>query len=190
MKEQTRRFVSRVMLILAIVFVLFGSITLYIAYEFYTWAESSRDWPTTEGVVTKSDFCSEVRAARNFPYRSETYYWADIQYDYTVNGLRYISGDIGVSTAKTNVRTDVQEVLDRFPVGRRITVYYDPFNPDDTLLEPGADTGNYVVFFVGGLFYLAGLVVTYIRSRIHNRQSDDDDPAIEPYQPYEEQKEE
>lgn len=100
-------------------------------------AVASPAWPTVEGTVTKS----QVRRRRgNRSLR--------MRYEYDVNGQTYESGQIaffGRVLAGT-----VTERRKRYPLGTKVTVYYNPDNPAVAVLEPGAR----IVSFLG-----AGLVV-------------------------------
>jgi len=64
-----------------------------------------------------------------------------VEYTYTVdrselfgNTIRHPSFEIGDG--------DARRIVDRFPTGSQITVYYDPQNPTDSLLLPGLCAGH------------------------------------------------
>ncbi|MBP7593115.1 MAG: DUF3592 domain-containing protein, partial [Chloroflexi bacterium] len=52
-----------------------------------------------------------------------------------------------------------QAILDRYPNGQRIAVFYDPTQPDKAVLEPGVSGGSYIVLGIGLLFVFISLLV-------------------------------
>lgn len=76
-----------------------------------------------------------------------------IEYEYTVNGLAYrstqinigfIPGDLGIS----------KKVLERFPIGAEVTVFFSPIKHDESVLVQGHTAFN-VVLYVVSLFFLS-----------------------------------
>ena len=61
------------------------------------------------------------------------------------------------------------EVTDRYPVGAEVQVHFDPEDPANAVLEPGADASTYGMFAIAGAFaFLApvglfGLLRTSLR---------------------------
>jgi hypothetical protein len=87
-----------------------------------------------------------------------------VQYSYEVKGERYEGNRItpGLQWGGTGA----EKVIDRYPVGARVTVYYDPKNPSEALLErnpPGYVLWLWVALIVldvflcgiGGVMYWA-----------------------------------
>jgi hypothetical protein len=52
----------------------------------------------------------------------------------------------------------VRELLDKYPAGTEVTVYYDPANPDSAVIERRFDTWLSVFAGIGGLTALGGLL--------------------------------
>jgi hypothetical protein len=88
-------------------------------------------WPSVVGVVSKS--------ARETVYtehgrRAE----AKIEYVYDVKGTRYRNGTIAFGMLRGKLTWgDADRRLAEFPVGRRVTVYYDPRRPRVACLRRG-----------------------------------------------------
>lgn len=68
-----------------------------------------------------------------------------MNYEYTVDGTNYTSDDIYVGNGFGDYYSEAsaQGVLDTYPVGSEITVYYDPENPGNCALEPGVKATHY-----------------------------------------------
>jgi hypothetical protein len=50
-----------------------------------------------------------------------------------------------------------QEVAAMYPVGEKVTVYYNPDNPKIATLEPGISVGSFVILGVSAIILLVGL---------------------------------
>ena len=87
---------------------------------------AAQSWHSTTGRVVKSRV--EVRGGDN------TSVSPMIRYEYTVNGQPYQSTRfrVGMLVLKGN---DAYEIVDRYPEGASVTVYYDPQNPAEATLE-------------------------------------------------------
>jgi hypothetical protein len=105
---------------------------------------------TTEGVVIKS----ETKWSSGGPISVLTY---DIEYEYTIGGMRY------KSTRVTHGRSDENpyKILNRYPVSKIVTVYYDSSRPDFSVLEiTGLSAKTYRQ--LGGLAFLFFLAFFWI----------------------------
>jgi hypothetical protein len=122
-------------------------------------AVTSPYWPTTEGIVISSKVAESGFSdnAAWHPY---------VSYRYSVRGKEYISEDIEVIRVN-NGNTDyyARQVVERYPVGRRVKVYYVHDNPAMALLEPGVPDNDIfasalllVIGGVGLFFLLASLL--------------------------------
>jgi hypothetical protein len=68
----------------------------------------------------------------------QTFYTADIKYAYTVQGVEYRSDVVVIGGHSYGANATVK----RYPLGKKVSVSYDPDNPGRAVLEPG-------VFFYG-----------------------------------------
>lgn len=92
--------------------------------------QTSKQWPITTGVVTESDIYS--RKSYGAYDSGETV--AAVSYSYTV-GVESYSGDL---YSRAFVFTSKQKrLINKYPQGSQITVYYHPEKPDLSIVEPG-----------------------------------------------------
>lgn len=94
---------------------------------------ASMYWPTTQGDIVQS-VVQRDSEARFFP---------QVQYTYSVAGERFQSDTITYRGHSLDLAT-AESYTARYPVGSRVTVYYDPDCPAISLLEPGVRRGAYV----------------------------------------------
>lgn len=91
--------------------------------------EQSQSWPSTAGIVLKSRV--EVLGGE---YTSVI---PRVLYEFEVAGQVYQSGKIrpGDGTFTSYPSGDAYEIVDKYPIGSAVVVYYNPTNPADCALE-------------------------------------------------------
>ncbi|NPA58531.1 MAG: DUF3592 domain-containing protein [Aquificae bacterium] len=116
-----------------------GTITLFLFYRLV----SVFFWKKTEGTVIKSGM---ERAENNHRY---DYFKPAVEYRYTVGGKEYTGRKVFLTELASDRKT-VEKVLKQFPEGGKITVYYNPFRPEEAVLKRGYHAGMFIqtlVFF-------------------------------------------
>ncbi len=123
---------------------LFAVMVLWIQWQ--NWR--TRHWRSTLGRIVESRNASrDVRSrdsqlvgtsGRGSPTvvstgRVDRKNFAAIAYEYTVAGKKLLGRQIGVGKDHGNL--DVVKLLQRYPQGKVVTVYYDPAAPDESILE-------------------------------------------------------
>lgn len=93
--------------------------------------QSAQNWASTTGTV----LMSSVQSSHSGSGGHSTY--PVIVYQYQVNGKTYQSQTLraGDKYLKVNVSWQAQETVDKYPIGKQVTVYYDPNNPAECALE-------------------------------------------------------
>jgi hypothetical protein len=148
---------------------------------FYKWLEvrAASHWPQTTGKVVVST--SQVRKVKTFDDSRESgrshekRNFALIVYEYTVSGKKLRNDRVSIGEDLGNF--EVAETIARYPVGKIVTVYYNPLRPKTAVLERDAPKGVFgcviwlVVIGVAGTlgsFYGFNQITIYLTSRIHN----------------------
>jgi hypothetical protein len=118
----------------------------------------SQGWPSTTGTITSHRFLGQ----KFEEYDGDFYTKVDvyIHYQYSVNGVKYISQTINA----INSLFYPADYADRYPVDSEVIVYYNPRNPYDAVLEPGfvgpllgLDVINFSLFGLGIYFCSRGI---------------------------------
>ncbi len=126
---------------------LFG-VFLMVCFTWYIFRSiQCQDWPTTEGVVEEANMNSG-----NHP--------ASFSYSYQIAGKNYTGTRLGF--AESN---DPKVILNRFHVGQKVSVYYNPDDPDLATLETGIHSGTWWSFGCGIFFSLLGLFMLNVKER-------------------------
>jgi hypothetical protein len=92
--------------------------------------QSAQTWPSITGTVLSStiQIRHSGRSSSDFPV---------VVYEYEVNGKPYQSQRIkaGDQFFSARILGQAQATVERYPVGSRVTVYYNPANPGESALE-------------------------------------------------------
>ncbi len=124
----------------------------------------SLSWPSATGQITLSRV--ETRVWKNTPR-----YAPDLLYDYTVDGEHYTGMLIGTTPAynlfgimlgdnpSSDSREEVERIINRYPRGQAVTVFYDPAAPAISALEPGIPPGTERGLILGLVLGLGALVI-------------------------------
>jgi Protein of unknown function (DUF3592) len=134
-------------------------------------ARVSTAWPTASGKITAAAVASETlrvgEESRDSRPRFETRYRPVINYVYRVDGHDYYgSGIAGSGTLLHATPTAAQAVVDAYPVGRDVAVYYDPARPRTAVLARGNASGTTVPLVAGVVFSLGGALMLWAFSGI------------------------
>lgn len=115
-------------------------------------AGASQGWPSATGQITQAYVWQSTNTDTDGD--SSTFYYPHLEYTYTVMGQTYTGKRVAFG-AETGYGNDAQASakLSRFPAaGSPVTVYYDPQNPAEAVLERRA--GGTTLMLVAGIVCL------------------------------------
>ena len=117
-------------------------------------AARSKRWPTVPGRVVESGTATRVRppvaeGEGPLPSSAQTVHLPVIRYEYPVKSVVFSSNDIGFGATESSSSEQAAAVAARYPVGREVSVFYDPKDPTEACLEPGAQGTTYIPLAVG-----------------------------------------
>jgi hypothetical protein len=138
--------------IIGLFFIFFSSFLIVIFIRGLILGRASRDWKKVKGVVT--DAYIERRECE-----SGTTYYPKITYKYQIEGQNYEAHEWSYNVINGN-EDEVQEIIDRHPVGHGIDVYYDPMKPSRAILDPGLNSVYpYIIgFILAAVFLVIGFL--------------------------------
>lgn len=95
-------------------------------------AVASSGWPTARGVILTSE-------VREVGWSEDTSGWCpELSYEYPVAGRKYVSHNVELQDiCISNLGSYARRVVERYPAGKKVEVYYDPRDPSRAVLEPG-----------------------------------------------------
>ena len=118
-------------------------------------AQKSRSWPTASGTVQDSGM--ESHQSRDEDGDIKTTYGATIQYKYTVDGQEFVGDRRTFSNVRTSSVRNTEKILERYPLGSSVDVFYDPDDPSSSVLEPGVGAATYILLLVPIGFLVFGI---------------------------------
>lgn len=117
-------------------------------------AKTSESWPAAPGIITHSDVDQSMDDGKAM-------YAAEINYEFAVENKSYIGNKISLSSgnSKTSSLREVKKDLQEYPIGKEVTVYYDPELPNNAVLKTGADTFTYIIKYIPYVFGFFGILM-------------------------------
>jgi hypothetical protein len=138
-------------------------------------------WPSTAGKVITNDVQSHKNKPGDIGYNfgdTEVSNEPLVEYEYQVGNRTYRGRRITIGEKTSGY--ELEAILERYPVGTSVTVYYDPADPQTAVLERdlpwgvlAAGGGCLLLFFIGGPLLAAFLYfngVAWLKSHLANPQ--------------------
>ncbi|MCH2204522.1 MAG: DUF3592 domain-containing protein [Lentisphaerales bacterium] len=139
------------------VFVIIGIAVFIFGLKQYSKAKASMDWPQAEGKVISS----KVKAHRD---SDGTTYGAEINYEYVVDKETITANKVKFGEINTSDSSDASRYVNKYPKGKKVSVYYNTEDVYEAVLEPGVHTSTYFLpgfglafALFGGVFVMIGL---------------------------------
>jgi Protein of unknown function (DUF3592) len=125
--------VNAVLIGFGVIAIAIGAVLYAVQFRQGLRADASKKWPRASGTVTASAL--EKAPGHRWRYR------AALQYSYRVGGKDYQASRIfwGGNEGREKHMTSVVET---YPAGGAIRVFYDPKNPAEAVLDPIQNTGS------------------------------------------------
>jgi hypothetical protein len=133
----------------------FGVVVVAAAYKALQ-VRAAGDWPSVEGRVEAS--ASQMRSVRVIDddredgRGHEQRNFANVVYEYSVAGVPFRNNRVSIGEDRGDF--EVADTLAKYPVGKAVTVYYNPLHPKDAVLERDAPKGMWGCIGIGGAILL------------------------------------
>lgn len=156
-----------------LVFVGLGVLMIILSQRDKKKAQASLSWPAAMGKIV----AAEVKAGQSMEDEdgySSTVYYPEIRYEYQVGGETYSSNRLAFGSRQSyGKQQKAAEGLLKYPVGDEVTVYYDPANPQEAVLEQSASNAKTglvvgIILLVIGLCSFLGIIGALIVRWIGN----------------------
>lgn len=132
----------------ALLVFLIGTVQLYLCIAQSSTAILASRWPTASGKIVSSEV-REDRGGRGVAY------FPRVRYEFTVDGKSFLGSHIH-ATDVAEEPSRAREMVDQYPVGQTIRVFYNPDSPTEAVLEPGLSWHSYMWFGFSLFFTVAG----------------------------------
>lgn len=139
----TRLFLVALPFIMGLLFIVLG-------IRNHTLGKQSEKWPVAEGNLVSESSAMQKKKKR-----------IHVFYEYRVNGVTYKNSRVNFRDDKASKR----KIRDQYNVGDKLKVYYEPDDPEQSVLEPGATLGSLITKIAAGLFCFALSIVFLMMRR-------------------------
>jgi hypothetical protein len=130
----------------------------------YNEDKDSETWPQAPGIITHSNLGEEEND------EGEIRYFADIKFQYSVDSVIYTNDRLSYWRILGSDPTKFDKKLLKYPLNKKVIVYYNPENPKQGYLEPGISFGSFIYLIFGFLFILISMVIYLISRYIVKKQ--------------------
>jgi hypothetical protein len=121
-------------------------------------AGGGQSWEEAPGKVT----AAKMRVSRGAEGGES--YEPRVSYQYKVGGRSLHGHRVRLASPAPGDRPTAQRVLDAYPEGKAVTVFYDPAKPESAVLEVGT-AGNARLLYLGIACLALGLLAPFLFSR-------------------------
>ncbi len=154
--------------VLALLCLAGGIITVGYFIDLIRAADDSADWPSTAGKLVTCRVAKHRSSSVGVRYghgsgNDSVSYDLDVEYDYEVGGVPH-RGRRFYFGPRTGDRDYWDKKAKKYCAEKSVEVYYNPRDPEESVLETEGGKENYIFIlmglgFFGYGFYLAGLVI-------------------------------
>lgn len=132
-------------IIILILFLLGGLGTTIWGWTIIARGKRTLKWPAAEGVIEKSQPSSEGDDLL-----------PEIVFSYTVSGHRY-QRTMEFPGGTNPTQALAASYVDKYPVGAKVSAYYNPQQPGQATLEPGPGRDDWLIFVLGIVVTVIGI---------------------------------
>ncbi|MBN2043700.1 MAG: DUF3592 domain-containing protein [Anaerolineales bacterium] len=137
-----------------------GGVVIFFGIKNRKKAEASNAWPSAGGMITATWI--EENTDHDEDGYSSTTYTPKWEYKYQVGGYEYTSQKISFGgVTGYGRRKRAQEELDKFPANSQVRVYYDPNDPNQSVLIKGTK-GTMLGIIIGVILILVSIIIACV----------------------------
>jgi len=148
-------------------FIIIGAVAFFFGCRNLLQASQSRTWPTAQGVIRDSSV-EHQRGNKGGTYL------AKVMYDFTVNATTFNGKRVAFGDYSSGNSSLARDIVDRYPKGKTVAVYYNQKNPQVCVLEPGIKGQTWLLPVFGLIFLAAGSITAVVISKAIKLQAADE----------------
>jgi hypothetical protein len=147
--------------LVAFLLILGAPVSGYFFTKIFLEARATANWPSVKGMLTKARV-AEIGFGR---------YHADVAYSYRVGPNDYTGSRVRLSDGEYDVRDGAAQAIDGLTAGRPVSVFYNPSNPQQSVLRSGVGFQEYALLFVPVPMFGIGATYFWLLWRPRRRRS-------------------
>jgi uncharacterized protein (TIGR03435 family) len=138
-----------------LLFVVIGLVAVSVGVSMMIKSLRTEHWPVTDGVIQSAEMKSHSGS------KGGTTYSAEVTYTYQVAGTGYTGDKVSIGQMSSSSEY-ARGILNRYPIGKKVSVHYQPGDPSEAVLETGIHGGTWICLGVGTAFTLFGIMFLQI----------------------------
>lgn len=141
---------------------------VFIGLALYKFESSSR-WEKTTALITKSDLgvVSQGMMASSNNSDNRISYEVNIEYQYSVNGVKYTGTGIYAGIGKyLSDKSEASNLIDKHYVGSKSEVYYNPNKHSDSALYSSKGFAWSAIFVVSIIICLGVFIFSFVSKKL------------------------
>ncbi len=150
---------KQIVALICSIFIIIGTLVCIDGIGIILKANETYSWKKAPGVITFSEIINP-----NLCYAKNKGCHVNIQYMYIADGIKHHSNSIFIGEHRVNATglaiSHGKQYLSMYPLGSQTTVYYDPKNSQNAVLQRGWSKLTFIVFKLGILCAFGGVLVT------------------------------
>lgn len=188
-----KKFIKYPVQLFGVFIIIFGIIPFFIYFNVSRVSGGEENWPATEAEVIAAEVKTSVHTERyyagekgarqtnktrnydkkkaKYTTRTITSFSPEITYKFSIDGKEYTGRKFRTLGFSSQRESEIKELIARYPVGQRITVYYNPAKNDEAVIEKAPAPSKILLVFGGGVVLL-GLLIVFVFSRIAGKLFD------------------
>jgi hypothetical protein len=159
--EEELRMEDTLIVVIGSCFVLVGVLTgAFFSYRIFQ-GTTSLQWPFVIGELESTDLKEVIyRGGDASGGADEASAWVvNFKYSYTVANKKYYGSRVTYSDGINKTMRALRKLQDKYHGKSQIQVYYNPKNPNHSVLVPGLSVFNFTPLITSSLFILAGVFI-------------------------------
>lgn len=142
-------------LLISILFIVISILLFILFFYLYKKSQNSIKWDKTKGVILRANLDELVMEAD-----TPVTYKANLEYSYKIETKTYYSKRIFYGDfLRHSSFWNINENISKYRKGNIVNVYYNPQNPNDSVLQQGIHSNVIIILITSLLLSLIGIIL-------------------------------
>lgn len=132
----------------------------------------SNDWPCVQGTLLKIGDTSLKGVLTDRTLGDEAYLMAGtkikLSYQYSVEGVDYQGKRFSFADTTIRSASSLRSILDEYKNNQMVSIYFQPANPRNSVLQCGVSLSNFTALIPSLLFSVLGLIILFYSEQALN----------------------
>jgi hypothetical protein len=150
--------IEKFIIVMSAVLIMIGGFTLLVSLLGAADSMQMAEWPSTQGIVTGGYVDSYWYSSGKHISDGYYIYSPKVSYSYNVSGVEYSCDSVWRLDHESRSANEAQSVVNTYPSGMAVTVYYNPSNPSHAILDRTEGSSPYIPVAIGAALLALGII--------------------------------